>query len=143
MISTTFDFLRGRRLEQLAEAPRIDVVGDRDPPRAVAEGLDNGAAAERRPADAKHEHVVVRLAQPFGEGRDLTHRFALVDQAVEPVLPRRAAAAHLRLHLGEPRGELAQPRPRQSVAAIEAVLEHPSILERDHEISTVSPSYAG
>ena len=42
-----------------------------------------------------------------------------------------------------PRGELAQPRPRQSVAAIEAVLEHPSILEGDHEISTVSPSYAG
>ncbi len=87
--------------------------------------------------------MVVRLAQPFGEGRDLPHRLPLVDQAIEPVLARPAAAAYLPLHLGEPRGELAQPRPRQSVPAVEAVLEHPSILERDHEISTVSPSYAG
>ena len=68
-------------------------------PRRPAERVQQGLGAQRRPADAEHQDVVVRLAQALGEGRDLAHRLALVHQPVEAVLARPAAAAHFGLHL--------------------------------------------
>ena len=67
----------------------------------------------------------------------------LVDQPVEAVLARGPAAADLRLHGAEPRGQLVEPRARQPVNPVERVLQHPPVGQPDHGTSTVSPSYAG
>ncbi len=105
--------------------------------------VSSASRPERRPADAEDDDVVVRLAEALREGGDLPDRLGLIDEPVESVFPRGPAAADLRLHRAEPGGELREPRARQSVHAVEPILEHASVGQLDHATSTVRPSYAG
>jgi len=87
--------------------------------------------------------VLVRLPQAVRERGDLGDRVALVHQVVEPVLPVLPSLRDLRLDGGKPRRELVQPGAGQPVRAVQPVLQHPAVVQRDHFTSTVSPSYAG
>ena len=112
-------------------------------PRRPPERGEQRLGAERRAADAQDQDVVVRLAETLGEGLDLPDRLALIHQLVEPVLAGGTAAANLRLDGGESPSQLGQARARETVRAVERVLQHVGIPQPDHGTSTVRPSYAG
>ena len=78
--------------------------------------VSSARAPSAEPPMPSTSDVVVRLAQALGEGRDLAHRLGLVDQLVEAVLARGAAAADLRLH-GAEAGRPARPGARAGAHA--------------------------
>ena len=108
------------------------------------ERVENRLGAEGGPADAEHQHVVVRLAHALGEGIDRLDGRFLVGQPLEGVLARGAPGAHVSLHRREAPRQLAEARPGEAALAIdapvEAILEHPSKLQPDHDASTMRPS---
>ena len=76
--------------------------------------------------------MIEGLADAAGELGDAPDGTALLREVVETVLAGRAPGPHLGLHPGEAPAQVRQLRPRQPVLAIEAILQHPSVLESQH-----------